>query len=76
MISINVIIYSNYMFCEVYRSHPEDSGAGRISGGYPADIRHPEYGFSGQELQSRDGKADDLNKNFPSPHSAVNYWSC
>ena len=45
MISINVIIFSNYMFCEVYRIHPEDSGGGRISAGYPADIRHPENGF-------------------------------
>ena len=44
MISINVIIFSIYMFCEVYRSHPEDSGGGRISAGYPADIRRREKG--------------------------------
>jgi len=32
MISINVIIFSNYMFCEVYKSHPWRHG-------YPPDIR-------------------------------------
>ena len=54
MISINVIIFSNYMFCEVYRSHPEDSGGDRISAGYPpsgvrvlgaVDIHIPPEGF-------------------------------
>ena len=35
MILINAIIFSNYMFCEVYRSHPEDPGGDRISAGYP-----------------------------------------
>ena len=46
MISINVIIFSIYMFCEVYRSHPEETG-------YPADIRHPEFRFSGQAKPRR-----------------------
>ena len=32
MISINVIIFCNYMFCEVYKSHPWRHG-------YPPDIR-------------------------------------
>ena len=42
MISINVIIFSNYMFCEVYRSHPEGSGGNRF---HPADIRRISGGY-------------------------------
>ena len=39
MISINVIIFCNYMFCEVYKSHPWRHGyppyIRRMTGGYP-----------------------------------------
>ena len=42
MISINVIIFSIYMFCEVYRSHPEGSGGNRF---HPADIRRISGGY-------------------------------
>ena len=40
MISINAIIFSYHMFCEVYRSHPDVT-----DGNYPDGI-HPDRGFS------------------------------
>ena len=42
MISINAIIFSNYMICEV--------------NGYPADIRHPDCEFRALKLVSVEGK--------------------
>ena len=43
MISINAIIFSNYMICEVYRSQPWRRG-------YPADIRHPDCEFRALDI--------------------------
>ena len=42
MISINAIVFSNYMIFEVNRYHPRRHG-------YPADIRPPESGFCIQQ---------------------------
>ena len=59
MFSINAIIFSNYMFCEVYRSHPWRHGYPadnqRISGGYPSSgFRVPEVGFSPERYLLKD----------------------